>query len=398
MREPSMGFIGDATSLAVGCPGAPRPALRRPRRPAHGSGQRGILAVSLVAGAVRALPVLLSPHVPPGLALVLAQGIAAVSLETALLRRPGARLRPDSLAPRRPGRGARALRAGGPPPAHRRRQAGRRRPGSRWPPRWPPPPGPRGRGARPGRARSSRRGARGLHRRAAARGRGRPAPRRVLGVLRRRAAEGGAAAERGRGALAATALEVPDDLRAIDVADLELVLPSHAGDPPETPPVRVRAGPHPSRPRASPGARIQPGPSRAGRAPPVAGSAIRSRRRGGHRARGFDPRPGGGAGARRGGSGRGAAGLLALERAPRGPRLTLPALPAGLAARSPSRARARDEDRAGAGARRPAPDSARCRPLPRVVRLSAPARRVPRESAGTRWVAFQHLAHLLPRS
>ncbi len=48
----------------------------------------GILAVSLIAGTVRVLPLLLAPGVPLRLAPVLARGVAAVSLETALFLAP----------------------------------------------------------------------------------------------------------------------------------------------------------------------------------------------------------------------------------------------------------------------------------------------------------------------
>jgi hypothetical protein len=48
----------------------------------------GILAVSLVAGVVRVLPLFLAPGVPLRLAPILARGIAGVSLETALFVAP----------------------------------------------------------------------------------------------------------------------------------------------------------------------------------------------------------------------------------------------------------------------------------------------------------------------
>jgi hypothetical protein len=48
----------------------------------------GVLAVGLLAGAVRVLPLLLAPGVPIGLAPVLARGVAAVALEAALFVAP----------------------------------------------------------------------------------------------------------------------------------------------------------------------------------------------------------------------------------------------------------------------------------------------------------------------
>jgi hypothetical protein len=48
----------------------------------------GVVVVSLIAGAVRVLPLLLAPGVPLGLARVLGRGIAGVSLETALFVAP----------------------------------------------------------------------------------------------------------------------------------------------------------------------------------------------------------------------------------------------------------------------------------------------------------------------
>ncbi len=48
----------------------------------------GVLAVSLVAGGIRVLPLLLAPGVPLRIALVLARGVLGVSLETALFVAP----------------------------------------------------------------------------------------------------------------------------------------------------------------------------------------------------------------------------------------------------------------------------------------------------------------------
>lgn len=48
----------------------------------------GVLAVALLAGAVRVLPLLLAPGVPPRLAPVLARGVIAVALEAALFVAP----------------------------------------------------------------------------------------------------------------------------------------------------------------------------------------------------------------------------------------------------------------------------------------------------------------------
>ena len=198
----------------------------------------GILVVSLVAGAIRVLPLLLAPSVPVRLALVLARGIAAVSLETALFVAPA--IAWALTAARLVDRGeARALFALGVHPL-RIVAAG-----------WPATAavalaaalaaGAWGReAAAPGRAvRDMLDGARAACADAAP-----PAvadvpllgvswvcfagePPRVVG-----------GAPGGRGAFAGTAIEVPDDLRAFTIAELELVLPRTS----DTPEAHVHAG------------------------------------------------------------------------------------------------------------------------------------------------------------
>lgn len=71
----------------------------------------GVLAVALIAGAVRVLPLLLAPGVPLGSGAVLARGVVAVALEAALFVGPPIGW---ALAASRRGarRGARALRGG----------------------------------------------------------------------------------------------------------------------------------------------------------------------------------------------------------------------------------------------------------------------------------------------
>jgi hypothetical protein len=191
----------------------------------------GILAVSLVAGAVRALPVLLAPRVPLRLALVLVRGIAAVSLETALFVAPAIAwaLTSSRLVDRGE---ARALFALGVRPL-RIVAAG-----------WP---------AALGVALAAALAAATWGREAAAPGR---AVRELLAGARAACVDapppavadvpllgvswvcfagepprvvGGVGA--GHAALAGTGLEVPDDLRALEIVDLELVLPRTDGAP-----------------------------------------------------------------------------------------------------------------------------------------------------------------------
>jgi hypothetical protein len=93
MREPSTGFIRNATWARYargvrGSPGLPAAILAWPAARLGGAIAAGVLAVSLLAGAIRVLPLLLAPAVPLGLAPVLARGVLGVSLETALFVAP----------------------------------------------------------------------------------------------------------------------------------------------------------------------------------------------------------------------------------------------------------------------------------------------------------------------
>ena len=200
----------------------------------------GILAISVVAGLVRVLPLFLAPGVPLRLAPVLARGIAAVSLETALFVAPpiGWALAASRLVDRGE---ARALFAVGVRPL-RILAAG-----------WP---------AAIGVALAAALAAALWGREASAPGRifrellaegrvacdaarvhGRPAVADVplVGLswicVEGRAPRVVGPAPVGSGAFAASALEVSDDLRALDATDLEILVPGAEGRPE----ARVRA-------------------------------------------------------------------------------------------------------------------------------------------------------------
>ena len=203
-----------------------------------GAAAAGILAVALIAGLVRILPLFLAPGVPLRLAPVLARGIAGVSLETALFVAPpiGWALAASRLVDRGE---ARALFAIGVRPAQIL--------ASGWP-------------AAAGIALAAALAAAVWGREASAPGRifrdllaeGRAAcasaaPPAVadvplLGVswvcVQGRPPRVVGAAPVGSGAFAASALVVSDDLRALEATDLEILLPP-GEDRPEA---RVRAG------------------------------------------------------------------------------------------------------------------------------------------------------------
>jgi hypothetical protein len=93
VRETSTGFIHDATGARYARPvrrpsGLPAAILALPAARLGGVIAAGVLAVSLLAGAIRVLPLLLAPGVSLRLAPVLARGVLGVSLETALFVAP----------------------------------------------------------------------------------------------------------------------------------------------------------------------------------------------------------------------------------------------------------------------------------------------------------------------
>ena len=76
-------MVGSRRTAWIGAKLFAWPAAR-----ATGAIAAGVLAVALLAGAIRVMPLLLAPGVPAGLAPVLGRGIAAVALEAALFVAP----------------------------------------------------------------------------------------------------------------------------------------------------------------------------------------------------------------------------------------------------------------------------------------------------------------------